>query len=321
MTAITETNTETLQRMLLELQDATVYTCIEVYSKGNKIYLLKDFNEWLFVLIVPQAPLNDLQRDGILSYGFTEIWQNINYVKEITYTDLSELTNLTNTIESVFTSVFAIEKNRNWRFEKNTGMQVIKDTKTPILTRVELLKRNKKKQHVSDLIFNNFVYSILLTVYIVGFVFDNQSSASQSVYLFITTLPVSYVAVYCIRFLIKFDFRKLVKWIFLSKRYSDYFQQFGFEKFGDRYKGEINGYFVDFVYSEYYTYIIVVYHKKISYEKAIEMPLGNFFGFNYSYIGLYYSEKRMYRGVSRKKLLKEANKFVDMLISNGFERN
>ncbi|MFY8108191.1 MAG: hypothetical protein ACOVO9_04330 [Bacteroidia bacterium] len=310
-------NKEILIERINGLIDKQVYTCLLVYSRGNIIYILKDFEEEIYVLIVPQAPLNENQRKEILKLGYKENFENINYEKYIDYSQLHELRNLAENIEFIFLEVFKIESDRKWRFELQTGMHVIKDKKTPLITISEKLKRNKVRKDRFKFLHNDFSYSIILFLILFLLIFREHALE----FFTLKFIAIFYVISLFFVKIFKLKITPFGKRKFYGETFSDYFSLNGFKLKGDRYRGQIQGFPVEFLHSDYYFQVIIVYHKKIDWNRVLEMPKDNVFSSKkHDFTGMFYSRKMIGGVTSKEKVLIEAHSFVEYLKSLKIEK-
>lgn len=263
-----DTNKDILLTRLNDLLTKPVYTCLKVYSKGNEIYLLKDSNYQIYILIVPQAPLNENQRNALKSLGYKEIWEKVNFEKYINYSDSSLLYQLIDSVDSILTEIFKVQSERKWRYDLNTGMAVLKDNKTPLLTANERIKKGKRERVFSNRIFNDITYSLALSVIIFIGLFSKNLIDSLTIKIILIVFGISYIFIKIGRFITKLEISSFGKKRFMGRDYSDYFMGNGFKKYGDRYKGEIQGFLVELMFSDLHKYMIIVYHKEISWNRV-----------------------------------------------------
>lgn len=316
-----DTNKDILLTRLNDLLTKPVYTCLKVYSKGNEIYLLKDSNYQIYILIVPQAPLNENQRNALKSLGYKEIWEKVNFEKYINYSDSSLLYQLIDSVDSILTEIFKVQSERKWRYDLNTGMAVLKDNKTPLLTANERIKKGKRERVFSNRIFNDITYSLALSVIIFIGLFSKNLIDSLTIKIILIVFGISYIFIKIGRFITKLEISSFGKKRFMGRDYSDYFMGNGFKKYGDRYKGEIQGFLVELMFSDLHKYMIIVYHKEISWNRVLKMPKGKpFSSTSYNWTGMFYSQKMIKRRLSKEKIMNEAKDFVELIINQKIEK-
>ncbi len=314
-------NKDILFEKIKDLHTKPVYTCLEVYSKGNKIYLLKDLSYRLYILIIPQTPLNENQSNTLVNFGYNEIWKRINYEKSAEFSNPKSLNQLVDNIHSIFVDLLNVEHERKWRYDLNTGMAALKNNNTPLLTASEITKKNKKDKKPAKILFNDITFSIVLSTLIFIILLSKNLIDSLTVSITLIVTGSSFILVKAVRFMSKLEISSLGKIRFLGESFSDYFSQNGFKKHGDRYKGQIQGFSVDLMYSDLDKYVIIVYHKEISRDRALNLPSsGTFSSISYDWIGMFYSKKMIKRLLSKEKIIVEAKEFVDLIIDLKIEK-
>ncbi|WP_298519208.1 hypothetical protein [uncultured Kordia sp.] len=318
---MTNSNKDILRTRLNDLFEKPVYTSLKIYTKGNKIYVLKYVNFKVYILIIPQAPLNENQRSALLNFGYKELWEKINYEKYSNYSDASSQNQLIDTIDSIFTEVFKVEPERTWRYTLNTGMAVLKDNKTPLLTVSERLERNKRKRKLLKIVYNDFTYSLVLSVLIFLVFFYENLLNSLTIKTSLIIVGISFMIIKISQFVMKLKIPSFGKKRFMSEEYSNYFKRNGFHKKGDRYHGNIQGFSVELMFSGYHHNMITVYHKEIGWDKVLEMPKGKrFSSTSYNWTGKFYSQKLIKLRLPKEKILQEAKEFVEFIISHKIEK-
>ncbi len=316
-----DTNKDILLKRLNDLLTRPVYTCLKVYSKGNIIYLLKDSNCQIYILIVPQAPLNQSQINALKSLGYKEIWEKVNFENFINYSDSSLLNQLIDSVDSILTEIFKVESDRKWRYDLNTGMAVLKDNKTPLLTANQRIETVKRKKMSLKIVFNDIAYSLALSVIIFIGLFCKNLIDSLSIKVILIVFGISYIFIKIGRLITKLEISSFGKKRFMDKDYSDYFIGNGFKKLGDRYKGEIKGFLVELMFSDLHKYMIIVYHKEISWNRVLKMPKGKpFSSTSYNWTGMFYSQKMIKRRLTKEKIMNEAKDFVELIINQKIEK-
>jgi len=318
---MTDSNKDILITRLKDLITKPDYTSLEVYSKGNRIYLLKDSTFRIYILIVPQAPLNEIQRNSLINLGYKELWGKVNYEKYFDNSDSSSLRKLVDNIASIFIEIFKVEPERKWRYDLNSGMAVLKDNRTPLLTASERFKKGKRKDSTLKLLFNDITYSLALSVLIFIGLFDKNLIESFTIKISLIVFSISFIFVKIGRLISKLEFTSFGKKRFNSREYSDYFNRIGFKNYGDRYKGEIQGFLVELMFSDLHKNMIIVYHKEISWNRVLKMPKGKLFSStSYNWTGMFYSQKMIKRKLSKEKIMSEAKDFVELIINQKIEK-
>ncbi|WP_431370070.1 hypothetical protein [Kordia sp.] len=314
-------NKNILLTRLNDLFEKPVYTSLKVYTKGNKIYVLKDLDFQTYILIIPQAPLNENQSNALLSLGYKELREKINYENYFNYSDASSRNQLIDTIDSIFTKIFKVESERKWRYSLHTGMAALKDNKTPLLTMSERLERNKRKRRRLKIICNDITYSLALSVIIFLIFFNENLIDSLTIKTSLIVFGVSFGIIKIGQFVMKLKVSSFGKKRFLSTEYSNYFKQNGFNKKGDRYTGLMQGFSVELMFSEYHNCMITVYHKEIGWDNVLKMPKGKrFSSTSYNWTGKFYSQKLIKLRLPKEKILYEAKDFVELIISQEIEK-
>lgn len=305
-----------------QLLNKPIFNSLEVYSKGNKLYLLKDRNSKIYVLLIPQKPLDSLSAKTLTDLGFKEIWSKINYCKYIDYGDINTLRSFVTEIEWIFINVLRIEPERKWRFDIHSGMGSLKDNETPLLTAQERQERNKRKFKRKKVLLNDFTFALALSSLFVLFGLIKGLEITFSLPWILILYAASLAIVKVFRFLTTYDILAIQKKRFLRRQNEDFFVTQGFIKKGDRYIGQIKGYRTELLFSSYSKNVIIVYHKPISWERVLKLSNGNAFSrVSYNWTGMFYSQKSLGIRVSKNKMLAEAEKFVDLIINHNIEKS
>ncbi len=307
-----------LQEKINHLLEKSVYTCLEVYSKGNKIYFLNDKNSRIYILLVPSKPLDKIKSQTLLNFGFKEIWPFVNYEKSVSSIDENELNNLSSDIEKIIKDIFKIDPSRTLRFEYNSGIAALKNNSTPLLTSDE--RRNRNKQSKGNLKLNyDLFYACIVSVFII--ILMKIYRYEMSFIILLIVYPTSLLLVRMAKIISKLNILLLRKRWFLGKGCENYFNQKGFIKAGERYIGIIQGYRTEFLFSKYSKFLITVYHEQISWEKVLEMPKTPMFSsFSYKWTGMFYSQKALTSVLSKGEIIHEANDFVELLMTLNINR-
>lgn len=318
---MTDSNKSILLTRLNDLLTKSVHTSLIVYSRGNKIHLLKDVNAQIYILIIPQAPLNENQSNALKTFGYKETWKKVNYVSTTNYSDTTSLHQLIDRIDSIFTEIFKVERERKWRYKLGAGMAAIKNNKTPFLTISEKLKKGKKKRKLLKIIYNDITYSLIASLIIyIGFFSENLID-SLTIKTCLLVFGISFSIVKIGQFIMKLKISSLGKKRFMSQDFSEYFMQNGFKKHGDRYKGEIQGFPVELMFSEFHKSMITVYHKEISWDSVLKMPKGKpFSNISYNWTGKFYSQKMIKLRLPKEKIINEAKDFVEFVLHQKIEK-
>lgn len=295
------------------LNRKSIFSALEIYSMGNKIYFLKDRNNKLFILVVPNKRLNNIQVATISKFGYKEIWPKINFNKTINFPQTKEeLMNLAIEIKNIFNKLFIIPESRIFRSEINSGMAVIKDTSRAITPRSEVSIRKKKKFILKKYIKVDDISSLIgAGVFIIILAINGAIKANT------LWLPIVIILVMLLlgRILSVFEIKAFRKKRFLNNSSTIFFQQFGFKKAGNRYRKTIQGYRVELLYNQTNQYHIIVYHQEISWNKVLKMPNTGFLSrYGYDWAGQFFSIKYFDKKISKSKLIDESEKFVNYII-------
>lgn len=139
MTA-TNPNIETLKKHLVTIKDKGKSYCITINTVGHLIYILND-GIGLYVLLVPNNKLTIEDSHKVLNLeGWTEKFLLINFHKSY---EMNSIDILLSEIEKILIDVLRIPKERNWRFEVNSGMMIVKANEISLdaATRREIIKK------------------------------------------------------------------------------------------------------------------------------------------------------------------------------------
>jgi len=314
-------NKKILFEKIIDLLQKPIYTALEVYSKGNKLYLLKDRNNTLYLLLVPQRPLEDTFSKKVVDIGFKEIWKGVNYELYIDNTNKKELFQLCENIEYLFNDLLRVEFSRPWRYEINSGMGVLKNNRKPLATTSERHSRKKKSKQIMPLLFNDYAYTMYLSILIIIGMLDKAIIIKIDLKITLIILIFSFLIVKLFRIFRLPYFVNFRKRKFINHENTEFFTNHGFSKVGERFQGNIKGYKVELFYSVSKQYIIIVYHKKISWNRVLELPTNCILSkTNYNWTGMFYSQKNIQKWISNDELLSEANTFVDDIISYKIEK-
>jgi len=314
---MSDNNKEILAKKLIELINGPIFTALKIYSRGNIVYLLKDYNSQIFVLLIPNRPLEIQSSESLIQLGYKEIWEKVNYTMDIDYSNPESLLQMEENMETVFTQIFKLDANQLWRFETMTGMEILKNTSEPHTTAEENRNSNIASRKKRNRIANDYTYTAGLALIIFLVIIRNNLFNISLLEIPIITI-VSYLLVKYFRSDFELDFGK---WRFFSSRYSDYFYKNGFVKIGNKYQGEIKGYKTELSYNTYQKCSIYVYHQAVDWNQTFEFPKGGYFSRrNYNWSGMFYSQLYFMKVLSKAKTIKEANDFVDLIIQLKIEK-
>jgi hypothetical protein len=119
----TNPNIEKLENHLVTINDKGKSYCITITTLGHLIYILND-GIGRYVLLVPNKKFSIEDYNKILNLeGWTEKFTLTNFHKN--YDTLSNNI-LLNEIEIILNDILNVPTERNWRFEVNSGMMVVK---------------------------------------------------------------------------------------------------------------------------------------------------------------------------------------------------
>ncbi|WP_212590590.1 hypothetical protein, partial [Williamwhitmania taraxaci] len=136
---------------------------------------------------------------------------------------------LAENIEHIYEDVLKVESERKWRYDLNTGMAVLKNNKTPLLTASERFDKSKKNKQLLKFVFNDITYSLALSVVIFIGLFSKNLIDSLKVEIVLIVIGISFIIFKIARFMTKLEISSFGKKRFLNREYSDYFEQFGQE--------------------------------------------------------------------------------------------
>jgi hypothetical protein len=316
------TNKEALGQKLANLLDRPLFNCLSVYSRGHKLMILKDKDMKLFLLLIPQKPVDMASSRSIQNLGFSEIWPSVNYTFVIHYNTTGEIERLIDIIQSLFADVLKVNGSRKWRYQIDSQSAVLKDTRTALITRQEISVRSFKNLKRKKLFQKDYVYAIYVCLGIIVFGAIADYDIIDHPIEILPLYGISFLLVLAIKLLFKYDFEYFSKKRFLSYRSQEFFNSNGFSKKADIYRGQIKGYRTEFYYSKYSRNVIVVFHKEIMWEDVLRLSKKSNIPFSseWEMIGTHYSKKTINRLISKRKLLAKAEEFVDYLISKNLER-
>ncbi|MFA7379964.1 MAG: hypothetical protein WC150_05845 [Bacteroidia bacterium] len=116
-------NIDILRTHLATIKDKGKSYCITINTIGHLYYILND-GKGFYVLLVPNQKLTIEKSHKILNLtGWTEKFSLTNYHK---YYDISSIDILLDEIENISINILRVPTERNWRFEVNSGMMVVK---------------------------------------------------------------------------------------------------------------------------------------------------------------------------------------------------
>lgn len=314
-------NKEHLLEMLHSLEKRSLYTCLIVQPKGNKLYILKDRNDSLFVVLIPSRPLLKEESQQVIDLGFKEIWPNINFKLSLNRFSRNELFLFVEQIEKLFSEILKVETEWPWRIRSDSNLAVVKDLSEPLLTRQQLCERNLRKARrrrtfyaisASLIVFLSIAF--LLTAFFVVVGTDLSKLIIAFLVIGISVPPIFLF----LRWYLNGETRQA--WIepLLNTRNDEFFSRHGFVRKYDRYQGNIKGYRTEM----WRTSIgdeIIVYHSPIGWNRVLSLPSAGWFdSHNYHWRNEFYG-KKVFRYASKRKLMREAHDFVDLLIKEGIE--
>ncbi len=307
--------------MLHSLERRSLHTCLSIQPKGNKLYILKDRNDSLFVVLIPSRPLLKEENQQVIDLGFKEVWPNINFKLSLNRPSRNELFLFVEQIEKLFSEVLKVETDWPWRIRSDSNFAVVKDLGEPLLTRQQLRGRNLRKARRRQ-IFNKLssalivflAIAFLLTAFFVVVGTDLFKLLIASMVIAVSVPPLFIF----LRWYLKDETRHA--WIgpLLNARNDEFFSRHGFVRKYDRYQGNIKGYRTE-MWRTSMGDEIIVYHSSISWNRVLRLHSAGWFDSNnYRWKNEFYG-KKVFRYASKKKLMREAHDFVDLLIKESIE--
>ena len=306
--------------MLHKLEKRSLFTCLIVQPKGTRLYILKDLNDSLFVVLIPSRPLPKEESQQVIDLGFKEVWPNINFKFSLNRPSRNELFLFVEQIEKLFSEILKIEADRSWRIRSDSNFASIKDLREPLLTRQQLRERNlrraRRKRIVYELSFSLIVFLSIMFLLIAFLVVVGTDPFKLFIALMAIGVSVPPLFIF-LRWYLNDKTRHA--WIgpLLNARNDEFFSRHGFVRNHDRYHGNIKGYRTE-MWRTSMGDEIIVYHSPISWNRVLRLDSAGWFDSYNNRWGEFYG-KKIFRYASRKKLLREAQNFVDLMIKERIE--
>ena len=307
--------------MLHKLEKRSLFTCLIVQPKGNKLYILKDRNDSLFVVLIPSRPLSKEESQQVIDLGFKEVWPNINFKLSLNRPSSNELFLFVEHIENLFSEILKVEADRPWRIRSDSNLASIKDLGEPLLTRQQLRERNHRKARRGRILYelSSSLIVLLSVAFLLTAFFVVVGADLFKLFIALMVIGVSVPPLFIfLRWYLNDKTRHA--WIgpLLNTRNDEFFSRHGFVRKYDRYQGNIKGYRTEM----WRTSIgdeIIVYHSPIGWNRVLSLlSAGWFDSHNYHWRNEFYG-KKVFRYASKRKLMREAHDFVDLLIKEGIE--
>jgi hypothetical protein len=311
-------NISNFDHWFIELNKRATYNCIRIISKGNTFYILKENNETYFLLLVPARPLEEPASTEIVNRGFQEKHLKKNYTKTLRINNEVVLEQIKEEIEYIFHHLLKVEKERQWRFEIQSGMKILKDPR-PLLTKSELRNRNKRKLRIKyNWISIDLLISVPLGILIgLGFISEHKIIIFNNILTIIIPCIILFALFKTISLLQKRGKNYNAKRLF-SKGKLDFFLIKGFERKGQRFTGKIKGFKTDIYYNSLGLTEVAVIHEEIPWEKVITISHNSKKIFQNKMINLgQYNSKIKFKTRNSERILKETEEFIDTLIGQG----
>lgn len=162
------TNQQTLFAYLNKLKQSSVFSDIIIETLGIRLHLLKDNNEKIYCLVVPDKPLNYSSVKKFEELGFQEKFKKINFIRFFSLHNLDEVVEI---IEKVLSDILRVPENRQWRFDLTRGMALLKSNNPEMpnsLRRKMIKERNNKPLNIFKRKYGiNLVISLIISIIIV----------------------------------------------------------------------------------------------------------------------------------------------------------
>lgn len=312
-------NKNNLDHWLRDLNKRPIYNSLQIISKGNSLYILKESIETYWLLIVPSEPLGENASTELINRGFQEKHPKINYTKTICLNNEDGIEQVKEEIEYIFHNILKVETDRLWRFEIQSGMKILKDPR-PLLTKSELRHRNKRKLRTQyKWIDIDLLISVPIGILLgVGLINEHKLIIFNKFLTVIFSFLFLFIILKTISLLKKRSKSYILKRFFTHDKL-DFFLIRGFERKGQRFAGKINGFKTDIYFNTQGLTEVAVIHEEIPWEKLIILSKQSKKIFNNKIINLgQYTSKLKLNTRKREKIIEETEKFIDKLIDQGF---
>jgi len=317
MTAQNKTN---LNYWITALTKRPIYSSLQILSKGNIINILKEKGESYWMLLIPSKPLEEQTSIELNNSGFRERHSRINFTKTLHIDNENVKEQIVEEIDYIFHHFLKVEKERPWRFEIQSGMQILKDPR-PILTKSQLRHRNKAK-------LNRKFYWIgpdLILSIPIGLIIGLGLIKEHKIILFnnVLTIFCSWLVLYGIIKTLSL-LQKLGKSFNLKRLFSDeqleFFLILGFERKGQRLTGKNKGFKTDIYFNGTGLTEVAIIHSEIPWEKVTTISQHSKKIFKNRLITLrQYNSKIKLQTRNSEKILKALEEFIDTLIEQGYK--
>lgn len=171
-------NKQLLREHLDKLRSMPVYSSIEINIVGIRIHLLKDKNNRIYSLIVPNKPLNLEDVSSILKLGFDEKFKKINFDKFYNVWDTDEIILTT---YHILIDVLKVSKEKSWRFDLSRGMKLLLYNEPEIPNSIRIQEQKEKNNKLQNKLAKKFginmVISLIFSIFF-GLIIMNSKSLS-----------------------------------------------------------------------------------------------------------------------------------------------
>ena len=194
----THNNILILKQQLEIIREKGKSHCVSITTLGNLIYVLNDGFSF-YVLLVPNKKLSQILSDKILRIGgWIEKFALTNYEKTYNFNSVDLIITEVN---NIFTEVLRVPQNRNWRFETNPGMMVVKANEISLDAETRRERNKSQANSILDRFLkalsfpfsNNIRFSIIASIILATIILILKHSKNESV----DTLTLSIILGFC----------------------------------------------------------------------------------------------------------------------------
>jgi len=171
-------NNKLLREFLDKLRLKPLYSSIEINTIGIRFHLLKDSNNQIYSLVIPNKPLNDTEVLLMKESGFNEKFRRINFDR---FYNQSSTEEIINTTSHILKHVLKVSDDKLWRIDIATGMKLLKYNESEIPNSIRI---QKQKIESNKLLYKmlrkygiNVIVSIIFSIFF-GLSIMNEKSLS-----------------------------------------------------------------------------------------------------------------------------------------------
>ncbi len=310
-----ESSNNNLESWIKKLIERPIYNCLKIISKGNVLYILKDKDRKLYILFIPNVPLDDKLSLQLKNLGYKEKFAKINFSKFVDYEQSESINIFCSEIDFIFKNIFQVESTRHWRFEIESGMRLLKDL-VPLITKSDVRIRNKKKRFKW---YNRWKLDLLISLFagcLAGITVIGEKIFPRLNY-FIIILLCCLIFLILLRLLTLSQryFTKYGKERLFSNKRLEFFYSHGFKRAGHRFTTRIKGFKTDIYYNGFGEIEIAIHHNEVPWEKVIKLSKLSRSFYKYpKIIWRQYASKKRIKSRSNIKILEETEIFIEKLI-------